>query len=117
MYQNKVLNHISTKFPKFFSVHELNKIKKERHAGGLIKGQKSPKAQKCAKWHGSEEQMNISVYHMLQSSGVQAGSYSKTEVKNETHLPGLKRVILTLRSWFPLMIKSRYICHLGNPNI
>ena len=50
---------------------------------------------KGAKWHGNEEQMNISVYHMLQSCGVQAGSYLKTEVTNETHLPGLKRVILT----------------------
>ena len=65
------------------------------------KGPKGPKAQKSAKWHGNEEQMNISVYHMLQSCGVQAGSYPKTEVKNETHLPGLIRVILTLRSWFP----------------
>ena len=62
---------------------------------------KSPKAQKSAKWHGNEEQMNISVYHMLQSYGVQAGSYLKTEVINETHIPGLKRVILTLKSWFP----------------
>ena len=50
---------------------------------------------KSAKWHGNEEQMNISFYHMLQSYGVQARSYLKTEVKNETHLPGLKRVILT----------------------
>ena len=29
---------------------------------------------KSAKWHGNEEQMNISIYHMLQSCGVQAGS-------------------------------------------
>ena len=42
---------------------------------------KSPKAQKSAKWHGNEEQMNIYIYHMLQSCGVQAGSYPKTEVK------------------------------------
>ena len=48
-----------------------------------------------AKWHGNEEQMNIFVYHMLQSCGVQVGSYLKTEVTNEIHLPGLKRVILT----------------------
>ena len=34
-----------------------------------MKGQ-SPKAQKSAKWHGNEEQMNISVYYMLQSCGV-----------------------------------------------
>ena len=39
--------------------------------------------------------MNIYVYHMLQSSGVQAGSYPKTEVK-ENHLPVLERVILNL---------------------
>ena len=56
---------------------------------------KVQKAQKGAKWHGNEEQMNISVYHMLQSCGVQAGSYLKTEVTNEIHLPSLKRVILT----------------------
>ena len=42
-----------------------------------MKGQKS-KSTKIAKWHGNEEQMNISVYHMLQSCGVQAGSYPKT---------------------------------------
>ena len=50
---------------------------------------KSPKAQKSAKWHGNEKQMNISIYHMLQSCGVQDGSYPKTEVINETHIPGL----------------------------
>ena len=53
------------------------------------------KRTKGAKWHGNEEQMNISVYHMLQSCGVQTGSYLKIEVTNEIHLPGLKRVILT----------------------
>ena len=76
------------------------KIQKERHVGGLKKEKKVQK-HKNAKWHGNEEQMNISVYHMLQSCGVQAESYSKEEVKNETHIPGLKRVILTLKSWFP----------------
>ena len=59
------------------------------------------KSTKGAKWHGNEEQMNVSVYHMLQSYGVQVGSYLKTEVINETHIPSLKRVILTLKSWFP----------------
>ena len=44
------------------------------------KGQKS-KSIKSAKWHGNEEQMNIFVYHMLQSYGVRARSYPKTEVK------------------------------------
>ena len=56
---------------------------------------KVQKAQKGAKWHGSEEQMNISVDHMLQSCGFQADGYLKIEVTNEIHLPGLKRVILT----------------------
>ena len=57
---------------------------------------------KSAKWHGNEEQMNIYVYHMLQSCGVQDGSYPNTEVINETHFPGLKRVISTWKSCFPL---------------
>ena len=64
------------------------KIQRERHAGGLKKEKKS-KSTKSAKWHGNEEQMNISVYHMLQSCGVHAGSYPKTEVINETHIPSL----------------------------
>ena len=64
MYQNKVLNQISTKLPKFFSVRELKikdishtkghygqrslnkKIQKERHAGGLKRKDKSRKPQK-----------------------------------------------------------------------
>ena len=62
---------------------------------------KKSKITKSAKWHGNEEQMNISVYHMLQSCGVRAGNYLKTEVINEIHILGLKRVILTLKSWFP----------------
>ena len=57
------------------------------------KKDKSQKAQQSAKWHGNEEQMNIFVYHMLQSCGVQDGSYPKIEVKNETHILVLKRVI------------------------
>ena len=68
------------------------KNSERRHAGGLRKDKKLQK-HKSEKWHGNEEQTNISVYHMLQSCGVQAGSYPKTEVKNETHIPGLKRVI------------------------
>ena len=66
------------------------------------KGTKKVQKHKSAEWHGNEEQMNIYVYHMLQSCGVQDGSYPKIEVKNETHIPGLKRVILTQKSWFPL---------------
>ena len=41
---------------------------------------------KSAKRHGNEEQMNIVVYHMLQSYGSQARSYPKTEIINESHL-------------------------------
>ena len=62
---------------------------------------KVQKSTKSATWHGNEEQRNISVYHMLLSCGVQAESYPKTEVINETHLPSLKRVILTWKSCFP----------------
>ena len=61
----------------------------------------SQKSTKGAKWHGNEEQRNISVYHMLLSCGVQVESYPKTEVINETHLPGLNQLILTGKSWFP----------------
>ena len=45
------------------------------------KEQKVQLAQKGIKWHGNEEQMNIYVYHMLESYGVQAKNYPKTEVK------------------------------------
>ena len=56
------------------------KIQKERHKEDS-KEQKVQKSTKSAKWHGNEEQMDIVVYHMLQSCGVQAGSYPKKEVK------------------------------------
>ena len=48
------------------------KISERRQKGGLKRKDKSPKAQKgkSAKWHGNEEQTNISAYHMLQSCGV-----------------------------------------------
>ena len=36
--------------------------------------------------------MNIYVYHMLQSCGVQTGSYPKEEVINEIHLLALKEL-------------------------
>ena len=45
-----------------------------------MKNDKSPKAQKVLKWHGNEEQTNISIFHTLQSHGVQAISYLKTKV-------------------------------------
>ena len=101
IYQNKCWN-ISTKSPKVplrpwaetwntpltqkdtWDRGAWIKIQKERHAGGLIwKGQKS-KSTKVLKWHGNEEQMNISVFHMLRSCGVQAANYLKTS-NNETH--------------------------------
>ena len=45
-----------------------------------MKKDKGPKSTKVLKWHGNEEQANISVYHVLQSCGVQAISYLKTKV-------------------------------------
>ena len=50
------------------------------------------KSTKSAKWHGNEEQMNIYVYHMLQSCGVQAGSYPKIEVKMKLIFPASKEL-------------------------
>ena len=84
-------------FPKFFSVRKLklkylshkrtlwieepeSKFRKKGKQEGS-KGDKGPKAQKIAKWHGNEEQTDISVYHMLQSCGVGVGNYPKTEIK------------------------------------
>ena len=87
-------------------------------------GDKKVQKHNSAKWHGNEEQMNIPVYYMLQSCGVQAGSYPKIEVKNQTHTSSLERVILTLKPWFPFswtglpsMIQSSCIYHLGNPYV
>ena len=78
------------------------KIQKERHAGGLIcKGQKSKKAQKVQNGMGMRNKGIFLFTICLLSYGVQAGSYPKTEVINETHLPALKRVILTWKSCFP----------------
>ena len=51
-----------------------------------MKRDKSPKAQeKMLKWHGNEEQMNISVYHMLQSCGVQSYQPPENKDNNEIH--------------------------------
>ena len=70
-----------------------------------MKGDKSPKAQKVLKWHGNEEQTNISVYHVLQSCGVQAISYLKTKVimklilwPQQSYLD-LKILVSTLPNW------------------
>ena len=58
----------------------MNKNSERRHAGGLRKDKKVQKY-KSVKWHGNEEQMNISVYHMLQSCGVQAGATRRQRLK------------------------------------
>ena len=47
---------------------------------------------KSEKWHGNEGQMNISVYHTLQSCGVRAGRYPKTEVKMKLIFLALKEL-------------------------
>ena len=94
----QMLNHLSTKSSKV-SFHPWaetwihlshkrtlgieepeSKFRKKGMQEDSYEKDKSPKARKLLKWHGNEEQMNISVYHMLQSCGVQAGSYLKTEV-------------------------------------
>ena len=141
MYQNKILNHISTKLPKvplrpwveswIHLSHKRTlwieepewKIQKERHEEGS-KGQKFQKHKKGAKWHGNEEQTNIYVYHMLRSCGVQDGSYLKTEEKMKLIFLASKALswLWNLRFHFPKigllsMIKITYIFHLENPNI
>ena len=71
-----------------------------------MKRDKSPKAQeKVLKWHGNEEQTNISVYHMLQSCGVQAISYLKTKLimklilwPQQSYLD-LKILVSTIPNW------------------
>ena len=50
-----------------------------------MKRDKSSKAQTVLKWHGNEEQTNISVYHMLQSYGVQSYQPPEDKSNNETH--------------------------------
>ena len=47
---------------------------------------KSPETQKVLKWHGNEEQTNISVYRMLQSYGFQSYHPPEDKGNNETHL-------------------------------
>ena len=53
---------------------------------------KVQKSTKSAKWHGNEEQMNISVYLVLLSYGIQAGSSPKAEVINELIFPASKEL-------------------------
>ena len=61
-----------------------------------MKGQKS-KGAKVLKWHGNEEQTNISIYHVLQSCGVQAISYLKTRII-------MKLIFLPQQSYLDLKI-------------
>ena len=70
-----------------------------------MKRDKSLKAQKVPKWHGNEEQKDISVYHVLQSRGVQAISHLKTKViiklilwPQQSYLD-LKILVSTLPNW------------------
>ena len=59
---------------------ELKFSRKGMQEDSYEKGQKSKSMKKVLKWHGNNEQMNISIYHMLQSCGVKAIGYLKTEV-------------------------------------
>ena len=70
-----------------------------------MKRDKSPKAQKGAKWHWNAEQMNIPVYHMLQSCGVQVVIYLKTKLimklifRPQQSYLDLKILVSTLPNW------------------
>ena len=66
---------------------------------------KSPKAQKVLKWHGNEEQMNISIFHMQKSCGPQGANYLKTKLTmklifwpRQSYLD-LKILVSTLPNW------------------
>ena len=48
-----------------------------------IKRGQNPKAQKLLKQHGSEEQMNVSVHHLLQSYGVPCRQLPESKINNE----------------------------------
>ena len=119
MYQNKVLNHISTRLPNFFSVCEL-KInisltqKDTMDRGAWIKFQKegmredskrtkSAKAQKCKmSWEwGTNEYFCLPYVTILWCP---SWELPEDKGKNETHILGLKRVILNLKSWIPLSL-------------
>ena len=63
---------------------ELKFSKKGMQEDSYEKGQKS-KSTKVLKWHGNEEHTNISVYHMLQSCGVQSYQPPEDRSNNETH--------------------------------
>ena len=66
---------------------------------------KKSKSTKDAKWHGNEEQTNISIHHMLQACGVQAVSYLKTKVimklifQSQQSYLDLKILVSTFPNW------------------
>ena len=70
-----------------------------------MKKDKSHKSTKVLKWHGNAEQMNIFVYHPLQSCGVQAASYLKTRIimklifRPQQSYLDLKILVSTLPYW------------------
>ena len=96
MYQKHILNHIGMNDIFKVILHPWVKIKisltqnDTMDRGAWIKIQKESNQEdskglksrsiKSANWHGNEEQVDISVYHMLWSYGVQARKYPKIEV-------------------------------------
>ena len=85
-------------------------IKKFRKKAKKEDSKEKTKVQKhkSEKWHGNEEQRNISVYHMLQSCGVQDGSYPKTEVKKWNSYPWPQKSYLDFEIMVPIIPKLDY---------
>ena len=76
------------------------KIQKERHAGGLKRKDKSPEAQKWKmawEW-GTNEYFYLPYVTILWCSSWKLLEDRGKNIKNETHILGLERVILTLKS-------------------
>ena len=53
------------------------------HGDSYPKKYKIRKAQKLLRWHGNEEQMNVSVHHLLQSCGVQCPQLPESKINNK----------------------------------
>ena len=76
----------------------------------IIRGQ-NPKAQKLLEWHGNEEQMNVSVHHLLQSCFVQCRQLPERKINNELifwpqqSYPDLKDLVSTSQIGLAPMIK------------
>ena len=73
----------------------------ERKAWGRLKRTKSPKAQKMCKmaWEwGTNEYFSLPYVTILWCP---SWKLPEDRGNNETHIPGLKGVILTLKSWVP----------------